>query len=400
MKASLKRRLPGYMIPQQVVLLNRLPTLLNGKINYKALPEPTRKTNTTTFSSKRQYKNEMERQLHSIWKEILGYEELTITDNFFEVGGNSLLAMRLMAKIKSKIGIAIPLIHLFQCPTVKELSRVLSCSDVKKSASHIILMREGGEKKPFFCVHPVGGNVLCYRALAKYWVDDRPFYAIQAHGLEEGENPYNSIEEMAKEYIKSMKKIQASGPYILGGWSFGGLIAAEMTNQLRKEGEEVSLLVLIDTTANIDKFKAINVEDDSLLLSELTHHFIASPNEQKSRLSFKEKFIRFIENGGKTTIKNDHTSVDRLIALAKTNYRALQAFSVPNIDVRVALIRTQENPEKTKSLGWNKYATKLKIFHAPGDHWAITQDDLASHYSQILQSCFGSLVKEEALSTV
>ena len=102
--------------------------------------------------------------------------------------------------------------------------------------------------------------------------------------------------------------------------------------------------------------------------------------------------------GGKEPIKEEQGSVDRLIALAKTNYRALQAFSIPSIDANVALIRTQANQEKIKSLGWHRYAKKLKIFYASGDHWAITQDDHASHYSQILQHCFDSIEQEEAFS--
>jgi thioesterase domain-containing protein len=173
-----------------------------------------------------------------------------------------------------------------------------------------------------------------------------------------------------------------------------------MANQLLKLGEKISLLALIDTTANIEKFKTIDIADESLLLSELTHHFTAKSSAQKGNLSFKEQFVRFIENGGRTAVKQEHSSIDRLIALAKSNYRALQAFSIPSIDTKIVLIRTQANPEKTKSLGWNKYTKKLKIFHAPGNHWAITQDDQADHYSQILQKCFASLEKETNLSVV
>lgn len=393
-KHYLCEHLPGYMIPQQVVILDSFPVLLNGKINYKALPPPRERS---FFSSHRECNNEVELQLLSIWKEVLALKDIAVTDNFFEIGGNSLLAMRLVTSIKKKMGFSIPLIYLFQNPTIETFSESINTQLPKRPWSPIVLMQPKGNKNPFFCVHPVGGGVLCYRALAKYWDEDRPFYAIQARGFEEGQYPNESIEVMAEEYIRGIREVQPNGPYLIGGWSFGGLIASEMVSQLLQQGEKVSLLVLIDSTANIEKIRSINIENDAIILSELSRYFSTKPIANKKDISPKKLLIQLIESGGKRANVQGQSSTDRLIALAKSNWRALQTFSIPTIDVNALLIRSESNQEKKRGLGWNKYIRKLKVIQGPGDHWAITEDDEACHYAKILQNYFSSFHEEEIL---
>ncbi|HSX37498.1 MAG TPA: amino acid adenylation domain-containing protein [Chlamydiales bacterium] len=387
---SLSKCLPPYMIPQQICIVEQFPVLLNGKIDIKNLPEPAA---LGKKEAKKKCKNKLERQLLSVWKEVLDFPEIHVDDNFFEIGGNSLLAMRLMVKIRNQIGPSIPLIQFFQNPTIEGLAQSIQDKKDKKLWSPLVPMRTKGHKKPFFCVHPVGGSVMCYNSLARHWAEDRPFYALQARGLEEDQLPHDSIEEMAAEYISAMRQVQKTGPYFLGGWSFGGFIAAEMAKQLQQMGERVSRLILIDTTANIEKFKKIDAEDEGLLLSELTQHFKAEPSLASS-LSFKEQFARFIDNGGKRAIRATKGSqtVDRLVSLAKANYRAMRKFSIPLLDVDVCLLKTEANPEK--DLGWGRYAKNVTIFPVPGDHWSITQSQNARDYAQILQQCLDVQHKE------
>jgi len=380
-KTYLKNFLPEYMIPQKIVILDKLPTLPNGKINYNALPE----VNLKKESKNLKFNNQIERELYKIWQKILGFS-FNITDNFFEIGGNSLLAMRLIAKIKQHLNISIPVIHLFQNPTIETLAQSISTQNIKKSYSPIVKIKAHGHKTPFFWVHPLGGNVISYKTLAKFWDKDRPFYAFQAQGIEENEKPYSCIKLMAKNYIIAMQKIQPKGPYFIGGWSFGGLVGAEMAHQLESRNEKVSMLTLIDTTANLEQYRKINANNESVLLSELTRHFKAKP--LIGNLSFKEQFINFIENGCNHTINYKDTSVaDRLIEVTKAHFRALKKFSIPYLrNVNIILIRSRENLEKTKTLGWDKYTAHLKVFDAPGCHWAITQEEHAKYYSNILQT--------------
>jgi amino acid adenylation domain-containing protein len=394
MKHALGKRLPAYMIPEQVRIIDEFPTLLNGKIDISSLPEPKKQKRTHSI---RKFTSSLELQFLTIWKEVLGENSIEITDNFFDIGGNSLLAMQLIVKIRKKLGISIPIMQLFQNPTIETLVLAVGAPVNEKPWSPVVSIKTNGNKEPFFCVHPVGGNVLCYRALSKHWSENRPFYALQARGLEEDQMPHESIQEMAKEYIESLREIQPTGPYFIGGWSFGGLVAVEMANQLQQLGEKISLLVLIDTTANIEKFKKLNIEDESLLLSELTNHFKGEPVKE-SRLSFKEQFIQFIENGGKKAVQKSKNSqiLDRLISLAKANYRSLQKITIPRIEVKTVLIRTAANPEESRDLGWGRHVSNLTIYHVPGDHWGITQTDHAPYYSEILQNCF-EITREDSV---
>ncbi len=382
-KNFLDTRLPSYMIPQSVTVLDAFPTLPNGKLDYKAFPQPK---SQLPKPRTRRYKP-LEYKLLKIWEEVLEVQGLSITDNFFDSGGTSLLAMRLIAKIKRTLGISAPITDLLLHPTIEKLAKALRHRSANPSSSPIVQMSSKGKKTPFFCVHPIGGNVLCYNTLVQNWGQDRPFYAIQASGLEDDQKPKETITEMAKEYIKAMRNIQPKGPYIIGGWSFGGLIAVEMAYQLTQEGEKVSNLVLIDSNADISKLQQVNIRDESELLSELTSHFASKEVKRKPNLTVKEHLARFIDNGGRRAISRGKTMVDKLVGLAQANYRALQSFCIPKIDVRVTLIRSEENPEKKTDLGWTDYTNQLNILHAPGDHWAITQKKFAPHYARLLRDC-------------
>lgn len=388
MKNFLNQKLPSYMIPQSVVILDAFPTLLNGKINYNALPEPEQLIKKNVANSRLKRLKPLERKLLKMWKKVLDCQDISITDDFFEIGGNSLLAMRLIVNIKYTIGISVPVAKFFLNPTVKKLAQFVHTRNTKHTASPIVVqMSSQGNKAPFFCVHPIGGNILCYNYLVQNWEQDRPFYAIQAHGLEDNQKPKETIKEMAKEYILEMRKTQPHGPYFIGGWSFGGLIAAEMAHQLTKQGEKVSKLILIDSTTKINKLQNVDIHDESALLSELTNHYFAQKMSKKSNLTVKERLARFIDNGGKRAIKKGKTMVDKLVNLAQANYKALQSFSIPKLDVNVVLIRSKLNPEKKSDLGWTNYANELEIFQAPGDHWAITQKKFASNYASLLEDC-------------
>ncbi|NGX29461.1 MAG: Tyrocidine synthase 3 [Candidatus Anoxychlamydiales bacterium] len=387
MKNYLKDHIPGYMIPQKIVILEKIPTLLNGKIDYKLLPEPNYNQNLFLHSKKREYRNKIEKDLYSIWKKVLELDFIEVTDNFFDIGGNSLLAMRLMTTIRNEMDITIPLISLFEHSSIESLANFLEKGKKHDKWSPIVTMHSRGKATPFFCIHPIGGGVWCYNELAKSWVDKRPFYAIQARGLESNQKPHEAIQDMAEEYVKNIQITQPFGPYVIGGWSFGGLVAAEVVNQLILKGEKVSLLVLIDTTANIEKFKKLDLEDDSLLLSQLTNHFKVLP-ESQSHISLKKQLLNFIDNGGKKCNMSKQRNVEQLIDLVKANYRSLYQYSIPKIGGNVALIKANENPENDKTLGWDKHAKQLKTFQGMGNHWSITQKDEVDHYSELLQKCF------------
>src|SRR5262249_1832473 len=156
-------------------------------------------------------------------------------DNFFELGGHSLLAVRLMVKIRQATGKTLPLTSLFQGATVEHLASILHQKEGKFSHRSLVPIHPQGSKPPFFCVHPIGGNVLCYYELAQELGPDQPFYGLQSQGLDGLQPPEADIESMAAHYIQEIKTVQKEGPYHLGGWSMGGMIAFEMARQLKSQ---------------------------------------------------------------------------------------------------------------------------------------------------------------------
>lgn len=246
----LRTQLPEYMVPAWLVELTEIPLTPNLKVDRKRLPD----VDPPKFSSGERVqlgpRNVIERQLMNLWKEILQIDSLGIDDNFFEIGGHSLLAARLMSRIEKVTGKRIPLASLLQFPTIEGLANIIRSNDYQNQWRCIVPIREGGEKLPLFCVHAAGGNVLLYRELANRLGSQRPVYGIQSSALEHGLPKAKTVEEMATEYVSEIRKLQPHGPYHLSGYCLGGTIAYEVARQLRAQGQEIGVLALLDTHAN------------------------------------------------------------------------------------------------------------------------------------------------------
>ncbi|MDX6577744.1 MAG: hypothetical protein QOE96_3697 [Blastocatellia bacterium] len=240
----LKDKLPDHMVPSVFVVLESLPLSPSGKVDRRALPPANGADTTRIFAPPT---DELELKLTKIWERVLGIRSIGVNDNFFELGGHSLLAVRLFAQIENAFGRNLPLATLFQAPTVKRLARMLREEGWPASWSSLVMIKGGGKRTPFFCIHAAGGNVLEYHDLARLLGPDQPFYGLQAKGLNGAEEPHTGIKEMAAHYLKEMREVQPEGPYQLGGRSSGGTIAFEMACQLAAEGQQVSLLALLDT---------------------------------------------------------------------------------------------------------------------------------------------------------
>jgi amino acid adenylation domain-containing protein len=242
----LLQKLPDYMVPSAFVMLETLPLTPNGKINRKALPAPdsTRLELSKTFVSPQ---DELELKLAKVWEGVLAVGPIGIDDNFFEIGGHSLLAVRLFAQIEKSFGRNLPLATLFQAPTIRLLAQVLREEGWTAPWSSLVLLQNGGNRRPFFCVHAAGGNVLEYHELARLLGPDQPFYGLQAQGLDGNQPPHTTIKDMASHYIKELREVQPEGPYLIGGRSSGGTVAFEMACQLVANGEQIALLALLDS---------------------------------------------------------------------------------------------------------------------------------------------------------
>jgi phthiocerol/phenolphthiocerol synthesis type-I polyketide synthase E len=188
------------------------------------------------------------RQLTRIWQELLGVDSIGVDQNYFDLGGDSSLAVHLFVQIERVFKVKLPLATLFDAPTIHELAQVLRSEAAPSGWSPLVAIRSTGSRPPFFCVHGAGGNVLIYRDLARRLGAEQPFYGLQCPGLDGSCAPLTRIEDMAARYVKEIRKVQPHGPYFLGGYCLGGTVAFEIAQQIHAQGERVALLALFDTT--------------------------------------------------------------------------------------------------------------------------------------------------------
>ncbi|RKH72154.1 non-ribosomal peptide synthetase [Corallococcus interemptor] len=290
LRGFLKERLPDYMVPARWVAVERFPLTPSGKVNRKALPAPEggREPSGALLGPR----TPLELQLVRIWEEVLGVHPIGVRDNFFELGGHSLLTLRLQSAIHARLGRSLPVAALFQNPTVEHLAGLLRDA---APWTPLVALQQGQEGvRPFFCVHAVGGSVVPYAELARALGPAQPFYGLQARGLDGEQPPCDSIPEMAALYVRAVREVQPHGPYLLGGWSLGGAVAWEMAHQLRREGETVALVALLDSSASLHFGNPDDVNAKARLSANFLEDLLRAsgqplpPNEGLSPTRWKE----------------------------------------------------------------------------------------------------------------
>ncbi len=186
-------------------------------------------------------------ELASIWRKLLDADSVGFNDDYFDLGGDSAVAVQMFAQVEKIFEIKLPLATLYDAPTIEQLAQIL-CGEAKGSGwSPLVEVQPFGARTPFFCFHGAGGNVLNYRKLSQYLGSEQPFYGLQCQGLDGSAPLLTTIEEMAALYVREIRKIQPHGPYLLGGYCMGGTLAYEAAQQLQAAGECVSMLALFDT---------------------------------------------------------------------------------------------------------------------------------------------------------
>jgi phthiocerol/phenolphthiocerol synthesis type-I polyketide synthase E len=186
-------------------------------------------------------------QLTRIWQEILSVGPISLDQNYFDLGGDSSLAVQMFAQIEKTFKIKLPLATLYEAPTIEELARVVRNEAPNSRWSPLVAIQPKGSRPALFCMHPHGGNVLVYRDLSRHLGSDQPFYGLQCQGLDGDQSPLKTIEDMAALYVKEIRRVKPHGPYFLGGYCMGGTVAFEIAQQLRAAGEVIALLALFDT---------------------------------------------------------------------------------------------------------------------------------------------------------
>ena len=248
-KRLVKTGVDEAIIPTVFMRLDTLPVDSNGKISRRDLPEPQ-------YVSRPPYTppcTETEHRVAEVYASVLGYPKVGRNDDFYLLGGDSLDAISVSLQLEKLLGTSLPLALLAQASTVKKMARAI---DQHETATNLIALRSQGSRKPFFCVHGHRGQVGNLRNLSMHLSSEQPFYALQLEGLDKQSQPPTSMTEMANQYLSEIRKVQNKGPYLLGGYCYGGLVAMEMARQLQQVGESVSLLALIDTQCPIGSPKS------------------------------------------------------------------------------------------------------------------------------------------------
>lgn len=257
LKEFLRSKLPHHMVPSAFVLVESFPLSRNGKVNRSLLPAPNLQKEAVCGTYVRP-RSPLEYQLVEIWEDLFQVRPIGIRDSFFDLGGHSLLSVRMLDRVERLFGKKVPLATLFEGATIEHLANALVNQVGGYEDSPLVPIQPCGTKRPFYYLHGDfnGGGLYC-SSLARHLGQDQPFYALQPHGLN-GEAVPPTIEEMAEHYIKMLREFQPEGPYLLGGHCNGGLIAFEMARQLADRGERVDLLALICTTGDNARFRALH----------------------------------------------------------------------------------------------------------------------------------------------
>lgn len=248
LKTYLKAHLTPNKIPSRILIVQRIPKSATGKAQRRKLAEsfnllaPAGDTREGPATPAALPGNTA--LIRRIWQQTLGLNEIGLDDNFFALGGDSLQAVDLFMRLEKELGCRLPRDVLFQAGSVREMAELIGAGG---RASCVVPIQPKGSRPPLFFVHPIGGEVLGYRKLARYLHPDQPFYGIQQYRQEDGKSRFSSLEEMAEYYLQEIQRTQPEGPYYLGGHSFGGLVAYRIACKLASQGEQTAFLALLDT---------------------------------------------------------------------------------------------------------------------------------------------------------
>ncbi|MEU2777163.1 amino acid adenylation domain-containing protein [Streptomyces sp. NPDC007162] len=397
-RAAAAVSLPQYMVPSLVVVLDELPLTANQKIDRNRLPAPA-VTSDAVFEKPR---DATEITLARMWTEILGIPEVGVHDDFFDVGGHSLLAVRLSAAVRDEWDVDIPISELLRHGTVAELATLVRRGGQDTPRGPIVTLREGEPgRRPLFLFHPFGGTVFCYVELTRHLPGGRPVLAVEAPGIENEGEAEISVEAMATRYLEHIREIQPHGPYALGGWCFGGVIAYEAAGQLRAAGERVDLLFGIDSRAPIEA-NIPESSDDATILSWFARDLAVPygktldiPAELLRELGGEAAFDHILREAaalGVLAEDADRAQILRYFEAYLANGIALQTYLPEPNDLDYLLLRAVDEPAGYgPRLGWDALVKgALRVVDVAGDHNSVMYPPHAAVAAQAISPHLGA----------
>jgi len=398
LRQFLKQNLSDYMIPDVFIELPSLPLTANGELDQQSLP----KADATTADLLDGFvapQTLLEKQLADIWSKALKRKEVGIYDNFFELGGNSILAVRVFSEIEKVCKTELPLSILFQTPSVHKLAEAIKNKGEYKSSSCMVALQPNGSKTPIFCTHAIGTSVQFYRNLSHYMGKDQPFYALQSQFLEQSKaNPNLTLEDMAAFYIQEIRNVQPEGPYLLGGYSFGGIVIYEIAQQLLKLGQNVAMLAIFDTTALGGRRRLPRHEQilkhwenfRTLGVSYATKKASTQLNFQTSRMQqFIKKRIQINKNDSDKSAFFE----SRLRQIETLHLQTLENYQMQKYSGKISLFRSTIRPDNVgdrfdEALGWRNFVQEsFEIYDIPGGHHHMFEEPNVKVFAEQLNNC-------------
>ncbi len=386
LRTYLLQNLPHYYVPAVFVLMDKLPLNPNGKIDRKALPEPVRSDLEVEYIAPR---TPVEKKLEEIWTEVLNVEKIGVRDNFFEMGGHSLSGIQLMGKVFEEFAIELPIMFLYEHPTIENMVEALH-SQSSKNLDCVIYLRKGNGNKNVFCIHPSATRPTCYQLLANLMNSEYNVYGIQALGVEDKEQTLpESVEEMAEYYISEIKEVQAEGPYNLIGYSAGSHIAYEMARQLELQGETIARLTILDVPPFggelIKQGTDLEEEIKKMIIgfANLDHQAMDLSNKSlEETLEIISKMAGFKKQYSNMTLDDLYREKDIILNINQCSIK-YQPKSIINTDIY--LFKAQDTHFHITLEDWKIWTNgKVNFREISGDHFTILQSPSVEDLVEIL----------------
>jgi thioesterase domain-containing protein/acyl carrier protein len=397
LRARLRRTLPEYMLPAAFVRLGALPLTPNGKLNAQALPAPS-------YAAPLDYgglKGIIELQLLQMWEELLQVSPIGPTQNFFEVGGDSLLLIRLLARIKQRLQCDLPVSTLFDAGTVRRMAEAIAERKPSDAApeSTVLPLRSAGSLPPLFCVHPADRRAVCYVNLTRHVGAEQPVFGLQ----DTGDDLSRPVTQLAFEYVTAIRSVQPIGPYYLAGWSYGGFVAHAMATLLESQGHTVAFLGLLDT---IEATFVRNLTLDDLdLLTGVAHELAVQarctcviPREALAGLDRGDRIRHVVEalhaDGVPESV--DAGVLNEYCEMVKARHRSVCGYAPGSFAGTITLFRASDRDapwertlewteEEAWTLGWCRNSSKVNVHAVPGAHSMIGREPYVRVLAQRLR---------------
>lgn len=411
-------QLPAFMIPSVVVPMAALPMSPTGKIDRQRLPEPPPRGAATPPAdpvNSDLTQDPVQRELLQLWRSLLRRDTIGPLDDFFDVGGHSLLAAHLFENIRQRWNVDLPLSTLLEHRTVAELAPLLSGSKAPPQWSCLVPLQPAGGRPPLWLVHGIGGDILMLRPLVPHFGLDQPLYGLQARGLHGDAEPDPDVPTMAARYIRAIRQIRPHGPYLLGGFSSGGAVALEMAQQLTAQGHAVPLLVMIDTSPPNARPAIARFSPNfwyrffrnmpGWLREDLARED-ASHIWRRTLAGLRTRVMTPIRSRPADAPQLDVARVfgtadlpERRARFIQTLYQGWRNYQPSPYAGRITVLRARVRPlfsRLSDKLGWDQVADdRVEVHIVPGTHDNLLGERHAERFTSVLLRCIDAALRTE-----